>query len=283
MIAGRLGSEVHLGSRPSPRTRSGSRSSRRGQAGWRLVTVATTDAAMAVELARELVGDSPEHGHAATLDEQADEAQPPAARCATRAGRSHRERGGAAPPGCRRRATLPACRGSRPPCGDPSATGPARHPRGRPWKAASAYRRAATTGRAISCWSPIGLARNASTEPALPVRGHVLAGRRRDAGRPGRGPRPRRGAPRSHAAFSASISAVARSFKRVISSRVAARSCSAALGGDPLARLRISLASRRASWRGGEALLLGRLASRRACSASLSPCSIRPAGRRGSG
>src|SRR5689334_9698567 len=75
--------------------------------------------------------------------------------------------------------------------------------------------------------------------------------------------------------FSASRSAVALARTRSTSSRAAARSRSRDSSASFWARVRISFASRRASWRVAWRSCSAASRSRRACSASCRPCSIR--------
>ena len=237
------------------------------------------DAPMGVQLALVLARSRARSSRdAAALDEQAHEPEGPAAdpaaeqlvhrreRCAERDGRAvddaARPRAGRACPrparGRRasRRARRPAARPRRPP------------PRnaGRRWSggpSAVHHRRRTAARSARNSWPRAGAgARRSST-------------RRRPAGR--RSARSATSARSSATARcrSASISLVARSRSRAISSRVAASRCSRRLGATFWARFRISLASRRASWRVACRSCSAASRSRRACSASLRPCSMR--------
>ena len=221
----------------------------------------------AVQQAPVLGGDAVQIVDPAALDEQADQPQRPAADAAARAAcpRSRESLAQRHAPGCARRAR---------PSGRPSESprrvevvAPARRARRRAGRARRRPRRsgaAAVVGRAISVApsapsdgrTPAGSARNSSTSRRWRSVRHGLAD---DAagGLRGRGRRPRPGARRGRAVFSASISLVARSRRRSSSSRGRGDVCVARLLGDllgagqDLVRLAASLAE------GGQALLLG--------------------------
>ena len=145
------------------------------------------------------------------------------------------------------------------------------------WKAASAYRRAAPSRRAISCVASRSaepaLARNSSTSRRWRS-SDIVSPTTRPAAARARSVTSDRSSPIARC-FSASMSAAARSRMRSSSSRVAVMSASRVSCATFWARARMSLASRRASDSVATRSASADSRSRRACSASLRPCSMR--------